>query len=88
MSRIRLGRFIVSNEVMKNSEIMIQIQKDMAVLNVRQDLMLRHYEFLAVGDMFEPVSEAQIPYMYHAEINQILDGDDFYYRVKWRRIDG
>ena len=85
MSKMNLGRFVVTDSLMRESDVMIQVQHGMAVLNVHQDLMRMHHEFLAVGDMFDPVSDCELPPLYDANVTKIKDGSDVYYRVKFNR---
>lgn len=71
---MRLGRFSIVTEHYKNTEFMLRLQSDMAVLDVRIDInRYGRYEFLATGKMFDDIHEHQVVPEYEVIYN--IDSD-------------
>lgn len=71
---MRLGRFKVNNEFYRNNEMMIAMQRDMAILNVRMSMeTINCYEFMATGDMFDEVPDYNIVPEYKVMVDSDLN---------------
>jgi len=78
---MRLGRFKVTAEFYRNNELMIAMQKGMAILNVRiEHSYFNQYEFMAVGEMFDDVPEYEVI----PEYSVFIDSD---INFTFKRID-
>ena len=71
---MRLGRFYVSSEFYRSDKIMIAMQRDMAILNVRIAYEVANtYEFMATGEMFDEVPDYNIVPQYKVLIDSDLN---------------
>lgn len=71
---MRLGRFYVTGNFYRNPLMMITMQKDMAILNVRIAYdVANSYEFMATGQMFDEVPDYNIVPEYKVLIDSDLN---------------
>ena len=71
---MRLGRFYVTSEFYRSDKIMIAMQRDMAILNVRIAYDAANtYEFMATGEMFDEVPDYNIVPQYKVLIDSDLN---------------